>query len=112
MDGGAGGGLAGDGCGGGEVERAGVGDGGGGVLAVAEDALEGVAGEPNEVASGVHVEGDCLRADGEGEGVIGAGGEGEGDATAVAAEARGGAGGGRLEEVVGGVEEVGGEGVG
>lgn len=112
VDGGAGRGLAGGrGGGGGEVEGARVGDGGGGVFAVAEDAVEGVAGEPNDVAAGVHVEGDGLGAQGEGEGIVGAGGEREGYAAAVVAEAGGGAGGGGFEEVRGGVEEGGGKGV-
>ncbi|GFZ01161.1 eukaryotic aspartyl protease family protein [Actinidia rufa] len=42
--------------GGGEVESGGIGDGFGVVFSVAEHALEGMAGEPDEVAAGVHVE--------------------------------------------------------
>lgn len=114
MNGGAGGGLAGSAAsgGGGEVEGARVRDGGGGVLAFTEDALKGMAGEPNDVAAGVHIEGDGLGTHGEGEGIIAAGRKGEGDLAAVAAEMGGGAGRGGFKEVVGVVEEGCGEGVG
>lgn len=77
--------------------------------------MEGVAGKPDEVAAGVHVERDGLGgigAEGEGESVVAAGGEREGDLAAVVGagvaaevvEAGGGAGGGGFEEVRGGVE--------
>lgn len=65
-------------------------------------------GEPNEVAAGVHVEGNFvrLRAEVEGESVIAARGEGEREvaavvSTAAVVESSGGAGGGGFEEVVG-----------
>ena len=100
VGGGAGGGLAGDGGRGGKPGRR---RGGGGVvLALAEDALEGGAREPHEVAAGVHVDRHGLRrvrADPEGQSVVAAGGKWEGDLP-VAAEAGGGTGGGGLEQVV------------
>lgn len=52
------------------------------MLAFAENAFERGAGEPDEVAAGVHVEGDGLGrvgVEGEGEGVVAAGGERERD---------------------------------
>jgi hypothetical protein len=78
-----------------------------------ENAFEGLAREPNDVASGVHVKGDLLgrvRADGEGEGVVAAGRKRQRD-LAVTVKARGGASGGGFEEVVGSVEMGFGEGV-
>lgn len=48
----------------GEVERFVIGDGGGRIFAFAEDTGERGTGEPNDVAAGVHVEGDCLRGGG------------------------------------------------
>lgn len=75
--------LARDGGGGGDVERGCVRDGGGIKLAFAEHAVEGVAGEPNDVASGVHVERDGLGAEGEGQAVVAAGVQRKGDLKAV-----------------------------
>lgn len=113
--------LARDGGGGGTVEGHDVGLG----QALTVDAVERSAREPDEVAAGVHGEGDGLGrvgVEGEVEGVVEGEAEGavvreqrEGDlaaAEAVVEEAGGGAGGGGLEEVAGGVESGGGEGVG
>lgn len=99
MGGGAGGGVAWDSSGGWDFGRRGCGVG----FAFAENAFEAGAGEPDEVAAGVHVEGDGLGRVGvesEGESVVATGGEGEGDlvvfavvvvAVVVVVEADGGA---------------------
>lgn len=79
MGGGARKGMARDAGGGGELH--GVGQRRVSRLALAEDAFEGGAWKPDEVAPGVHVEldgADAVEADGEGERVVTPRGEGEG----------------------------------
>lgn len=82
MCGGAGGRLAGDGggCGGEICENCGGRSGFCFGLAFAEDALEGAAREPDEVATGVEVQRDMLGRAGvesEGEGIVAARGQGK-----------------------------------
>ncbi|CAH9084458.1 unnamed protein product [Cuscuta epithymum] len=94
VDGGACRRLAGDRRGGAEVERARIPDGGGVVLSLAENTFKRVAGDPNNVTSGVHVQGDGLGTEGERQSVIASRSKREGNpAVAVMVEPGGGAGG-------------------
>lgn len=109
--GGAGGGFASDGGCRREVKRAGIGDGRVGILTFAEYAFKRVAGEPDDIAAGVHVEGNGLGSNRERQGVVASGREWQRHLSVVA-ETGGRAGGGGLDEEVGGVELCSGEGVG
>lgn len=76
-----------------------------------------MAGEPNDVASGVHVKGNSLGAQSKGKGIIAAGIKWKRDLAAVwlffvvAVETGGGVGGGGFEKVRSGVELGFGEGM-